>query len=339
MDETANKQEKKKRTMNARTRKNIVLWLVIIAVVLGSSAIISIGSGKISHLLGIGPSFPDAYPYIGVLYVEGEITSGQTDTFGLPAGYQHQWTLDTIDDLIADDNNKALLIFVNSPGGGVYESDELYLKLKEYKETTGRPVYSAMGSMAASGGYYISAAADKIIANRNTWTGSIGVTIGTFYDISGFLEKNGINTITITSGANKAMGSMTQPMTEEQQQIFQALVDECYEQFTGIVADGRNMDIAKVKKLADGRIYTAKQALDLGLVDAIGTREEAIADLKKSFDLEDCDVVDITYENNNIFGKFLYTMIPDLPAGDASAILKFVQRNENSPVNYMFKWQ
>lgn len=110
-----------------------------------------------------------------------------------------------------------MILFVNSPGGGVYESDELYLKIKEYQEQTECPVYAVMGSMAASGGYYISAPADKIVANRNTWTGSIGVTIGTLYDISGLLEQYGVKTETITAGRNKAMGSSVEPMTEEQE--------------------------------------------------------------------------------------------------------------------------
>ena len=87
-----------------------------------------------------------------------------------------------------DDRNKGMILYVNTPGGSVYASDELYLKIKDYQETTGRPVYSSMQSQATSGGYYISAPCDKIIANRNCWTGSIGVTMGTFIDISGLLS-------------------------------------------------------------------------------------------------------------------------------------------------------
>ena len=148
--------------------------------------------------------------------------------------------------------------------------------------------------MAASGGYYISAPCDKIIANRNCWTGSIGVTLGTMYDISELLDNLGIKTNTITSGANKAMGSNVEPMTSEQRAIFQSMVDEAYEQFVGIVAEGRDMKISKVKKLADGRIYTAKQALDNGLIDQIGTFEEAAADMKKTYALGDCAVESFT---------------------------------------------
>ena len=133
-----------------------------------------------------------------------------------------------------------------------------------------------MQSQATSGGYYISASCDKIIANRNCWTGSIGVTMGTLMDISELLENLGIKTNTITSGANKAMGSSYEAMTEEQREIFQSLIDEAYDQFVGIVADGRDMSEKEVRKIADGRIYTAKQALDNGLIDAIGTMEDAV---------------------------------------------------------------
>ncbi len=196
--------------------------------------------------------------------------------------------------MIADDENKGMILYVDTPGGSVFASDELYFKIKEYQEKTERPVYASMQSMAASGGYYISAPCDKIIANRNCWTGSIGVTLGTMYDISELLDNLGIKTNTITSGANKAMGSNVEPMTSEQRAIFQSMVDEAYEQFVGIVAEGRDMKISKVKKLADGRIYTAKQALDNGLIDQIGTFEEAAADMKKTYALGDCAVESFT---------------------------------------------
>lgn len=127
--------------------------------------------------------------FIAQISVEGTIQSYNQDAFGFAYGYQHQWTLDLIDDLIESDNNKGLIVWVDSPGGTIYDSDELYLAILKYKEETQRPVYAVMGSMAASGGYYISAPADKIIANRNTWTGSIGVTLGTFIDVSDLLKN------------------------------------------------------------------------------------------------------------------------------------------------------
>ena len=228
------------------------------------------------------------YDYIGTIYIEGTISEDAGGT------YNHQYLLNAIDAMIVDDENKGMILYVDTPGGSVFASDELYFKIREYQEKTERPVYASMQSMAASGGYYISAPCDKIIANRNCWTGSIGVTLGTMYDISELLDNLGIKTNTITSGANKAMGSSVEPMTSEQRAIFQSMVDEAYEQFVGIVAEGRDMKLSKVKKLADGRIYTAKQALDNGLIDQIGTFEEAAEDMKKTYELENCAVESFT---------------------------------------------
>lgn len=118
------------------------------------------------------------HDYIGTIYIEGTISEDADGT------YNHQYLLNAIDAMIADDENKGMILYVDTPGGSVFASDELYFKIKEYQEKTERPVYASMQSMAASGGYYISAPCDKIIANRNCWTGSIGVTLGTMYDIS-----------------------------------------------------------------------------------------------------------------------------------------------------------
>ena len=230
------------------------------------------------------------HDYIGTLYIEDTI-----DEYGSGL-YNHQYLLNAIDAMIDDEENKGMILYINTPGGSVYASDELYLKIKEYQETTGRPVYSSMQSQATSGGYYISASCDKIIANRNCWTGSIGVTMGTFIDVSDLLNNLGVKTTTITAGSNKAMGSNVDPMTEEQKEIFQSLVDESYDQFVGIISEGRKMTIEEVESLADGRIYTAKQALDNGLIDKIGTYEEAVADMMKTYNLENIAIEDFQSE-------------------------------------------
>ena len=275
--------------------------------------------------------------YIATVYFEGTIASGNADSWGNPAGYQHRWTLWEIDRLIGDSNNKGLVLYIDSPGGGVYECDELYFKIMEYQDKTKNPVYSSMASMAASGGYYISAPADKIIANRNCWTGSIGVTIGTLIDISGFLENHGIKTTTIASGPNKAMGSYFDPVSDEQEGIFQALVNEAYDQFTGIVAEGRNMDIDKVREISDGRIYTAAQALDNGLIDAIGTYDEALLDMKAEYDLHGCEVVEVRYKYRSFLSNMLGSAIPQNTgaASDAAAILKLLEKQSKAPVSYL----
>ncbi|MBK5246515.1 MAG: signal peptide peptidase SppA, partial [Peptostreptococcaceae bacterium] len=246
-------------------------------------------------------------------------------------------TLNEIDKLISDKNNKGLILYVNSPGGGVYESDELYLKVKEYQQTTERPVYAYFGSMAASGGYYVSASADKIIANRNCWTGSIGVTIGTLFDFSQLLENYGVKSQTITSGPNKAMGSNYDELTPEQLAIFQGLIDEAYAQFTGIVAEGRGLDIDTVKKIADGRIYTANQALDNGLIDKIASFDDAKTDMVLEYGLENCEIVDLEYTNNSFFGTLFGKLnIKSIKqTSDLNVLMKIVEDNNSFPVSYM----
>ncbi|MCR4733522.1 MAG: signal peptide peptidase SppA [Treponema sp.] len=195
--------------------------------------------------------------------------------------YNQKWLLETIEKLTEDKQNAALIIYIDSPGGSVYEADEVYLALLNYKEKTKRPLYAYFSSLAASGGYYIACAADKIIANRNTITGSIGVIAGRFVDLTEPLKKYGIKAETIHAGKNKTMGSVTEPVTEEQRAIMQSIADECYVQFTEIVAESRKLEIEKVRQLADGRIYTASQAKKLGLVDEIASYDEAVKILKE----------------------------------------------------------
>ena len=285
-----------------------------------------------------GDTLSYSTPYIGVLSVNGTIQGDSNDAFGTQS-YHHSWTIKKVKELKNDKNNRALVIKVNTPGGGVYESDELYLAIKDYKESTGRPVYSYMMSQATSGGYYISAPCDKIYANRNCWTGSIGVTIGTLYDISGLLKKYGVKTVTITSGKNKAMGSSTDEMTDEQREIFQSLVDEAYDQFVGIVSEGRGISEKEVRKIADGRVYTAKQAKEIGLVDEVATYEEALNDMKKRFELESCNVNNIEYqEDDSILGRLLRSMnsLADSRADSELDSLKaLMDRNGKFTVAYL----
>ena len=212
--------------------------------------------------------------FIAKIKIEGTIEK-ENET------YNQKWLLETIEKLTDNKTNAGIILYISSPGGGVYESDEVYTALKKYKEKTNRPVYAYFASLAASGGYYIGCSADKIIANRNTITGSIGVIAGQFIDLTEPMEKYGIKAEIIHAGKNKTMGSVTEKVTDEQRAIMQSLADECYEQFTSIVAESRKMEISKVKELADGRIYTAKQAKENGLIDEIATFDEAVEIFKE----------------------------------------------------------
>ncbi|MCL1983564.1 MAG: signal peptide peptidase SppA [Clostridiales bacterium] len=324
------KKEKKEKNHSLRNSLLVLAGIVLVLALIGVSCSSIMQSGDVEVKL------PND-KYIATLYFEGTIARGNADTWGNPYGYQHSWTLGEIDRLIGDTNNRGLILFVDSPGGGVYECDELYFKIKKYKEKTGNPVYSSMASMAASGGYYISAPADKIFANRNCWTGSIGVTIGTMIDISGLLENYGVKTTTIASGKNKSMGSYFDPLTDEQEGILQSLVDEAYDQFAGIVAEGRGLDIEEVRKIADGRIYTAAQALDLGLVDVIGTYDDAVADMQGQHDLLGCKVVDIRYKYRSFISNILGSAMQRSAgaSSDAAAIMALLDKQNKAPVSYL----
>ena len=223
---------------------------------------------SVEDAIDLGGSYqfdPPSGNYIAIVRVEGTIQEQtESSAFETSSGYQHDSTMNYIDELMDDENNKGILLYVDSPGGTVYESEELYLKLKEYKEKTKRPIWDYMAHYAASGGYMVSMASDKIYANSNTTTGSIGV-IMSGYDMSGLYEKLGIRYVSITSGANKDSSKFT----DEQIAIYQDQINEYYEKFVGIVADGRNMSEDAVKQLADGRTYTAKQAKENGLIDEI----------------------------------------------------------------------
>lgn len=200
-----------------------------------------------------------------VINVEGTIQSGAT----------HDATVSYIKQLTKDEGNKGILLYMNTGGGSVYESDEVYRSLLEYKQETKRPVWAYMGPTCASGGYYICMAADNVVANYNTTTGSIGVYI-MLMDTSGMYESFGVKTILIKAGENKAMGADGVPVTEEHEQIFQSLVDESYNQFVSLVAKGRKMEDKEVRKLADGRPYTAQQALNNGLVDEVNSWDDVL---------------------------------------------------------------
>lgn len=225
---------------------------------------------------------PTTEDFVAIVPIEGTIqaSSPESGLYGTTATYNHDMLMEYVNLLIENDHNKGIVLRLNTPGGTVYEADELYMKLMEYKEKTGRPILAYMESQCCSGGVYLAAAADEQYANRITTTGSIGVIMST-YDMSGLYEKLGIKEVNIVSSKNKDMGSAGKPMSAEQKAIYQSFVDEYYERFVDIVATGRNMSVEDVKKLADGRIYTASQAVENGLIDGIKSSEEFDAYVKE----------------------------------------------------------
>jgi len=175
---------------------------------------------------------------------------------------------------------RAVVIRIDSPGGGVAASQEIYEAIKKFRAESKKKVVMSMGSVAASGGYYVACAADKIFANPGTITGSIGV-IAEWYNYGDLLRWAKLESVVIKSGAFKDAGSGTRPLTEEEKAYFQNLISNMYNQFVSAVAGSRKMKEADVRKLADGRVYTGQEAKSDGLVDEIGTYQDAITEAAK----------------------------------------------------------
>ncbi len=247
------------------------------------------------------------------LTLDGAIIAQTSNGFGGKA-YDHSFFLKQLDLVKADDTIKAIIFVVNTPGGGVFESAEIRRKVLEIQEL-GVPIYVSMQSIAASGGYYISASADKIYATNETWTGSIG-TIMKMMNYKELMDKHGVHMNTFASGDYKNMGSSTAEMTAGERKIFQSLIDESYQTFVDIIVEGRGMSEVEVKKIGDGRIYTAKQALSNGLIDKIAYKEEVLADLRKDYGLEDSEVFAYTKPSLNAFAD-LFSKFEHLPSGSS----------------------
>ncbi|MFC2662923.1 MAG: signal peptide peptidase SppA [Eubacterium sp.] len=268
-----------------KNRKWVVLAIILIIALIVMAVMIF--TGDLGHGVKTGENQVTLYgsdtlkqssPYIGELHIEGEIAQSQSAT----TSYDQTWLLARIKEMKNDSNNRGILLYVDTPGGSSYATDEMYTALKDYEKTTKRPVYAYIASEGASGGYYISCAAKRIIMNRDGWAGSIGVTSGTIYDLTGLMKKLGIKANTIHAGKNKTMGSYTEKLTSQQKRILQGLIDDAYNRFVGIVADSRGMTKEKARKIADGRVYTANQSKSLDLIDDIGSFESAKAQMRNN---------------------------------------------------------
>ena len=179
---------------------------------------------------------------------------------------------ETVTKLADDESVKALIVAINSPGGSVAGGEALHDAIAHVADK--KPVVAVMGGTAASAGYMVAVPAARIFAREATLTGSIGVLLETG-EVSGLLKSIGVNAEAITSGPLKDQPSFTKPLSPEGREVLQGLVLDMYDQFVGMVAGGRHMDPARVRELADGRAYTGRQALKLGLVDAIGGEQDA----------------------------------------------------------------
>lgn len=271
---------------------------------------------------------------IAVLDIEGTIVDQEVSPLAT-VGYNHQKLLGDLEAMKTDDTIKAIILRINSPGGGVYESAELTDKIEEVKEARDIPVYTVMENMAASGGYYIAAHSEKIFAQTETITGSIGVIMQGF-NVSELLDKLGIEDMTIKSGDLKDLGSITRESTSEELAVLQELVDNMYERFVDTVESGRDLSREEIYALADGRIYDGEQALENGLVDELGYFDNALLDLRNTHSLENAQVISFQRNDldwfNNFFVNFKGLMpkqnlaLPDISTHEEAPQFMYVYR-------------
>ncbi len=224
---------------------------VVAAVMIGISLIIMLGA-KISEF-----EFGEK---VGIIEISGVITDSQN-------------IIQNLKRFREDDSVKAIVLRIDSPGGGVGPSQEIFREVQ--KTVIKKKVVASMGAIATSGGYYVAAGADEIVANPGTITGSIGVVMG-FTNFQDLLQKIGLVPVVIKSGEYKDIGSPVREMKKEERKILEDFAKKIHRQFIMAIVEGRKMDLSKVEPLADGRIFTGEESKGLGLVDRLGNLEDAI---------------------------------------------------------------
>ncbi|HSA60635.1 MAG TPA: signal peptide peptidase SppA [Nitrospiraceae bacterium] len=222
--------------------------------------------GALGLLFLLNVFFPDldlsTEDRIALIRVEGVILDSQT-------------TVGELKRFSENPSVKAIVLRIDSPGGGVVPSQEIHDAVKRVRTKSNKAVIASMGSVAASGGYYIAAATDRIVANPGTLTGSIGVIMETA-NVEGLLQKIGVEGVVIKSGKYKDVGSPLRKMSEEERGLLQSVMDDVHKQFIEAVAEGRAIELTDAQALADGRIFTGRQAKEARLVDELGDLEDAI---------------------------------------------------------------
>ena len=231
-------------------------WKRVVWIVLGGVILFGIGKSLLPEMLLAGKEG------VAIVRVEGPILDS----------YQ---TVEELKNFAEDPLVKAIVVRIDSPGGGVAPSQEIYNAVKRVRKEKNKTVIASMGTVAASGGYYIAVATDRILANPGTLTGSIGV-IMQLANFQELLEKIGVKNVVVKSGKFKDIGSPFRPMQDEDRQLLQLVMDDVHRQFIDAVAEGRSLDLAEVEQLADGRVFTGQQAKSILLVDDIGDLHDAI---------------------------------------------------------------
>jgi len=250
-------------------RRSTIILLVVLIGLPALACLVSIGV-SVALVRGEAPSLATGQA-VAVIYAEGIITSGSSGSMSSSSGVTPARIKADLRRAAADPSVKAVVIRVNSPGGSVVASNEIHKMIKDFE----KPIVFSFGEVAASGGYYIACAGKWIVANPDTLTGSIGV-ISELLNADELMKKIGVQVVVIKSGANKDIGSSFRPMTDEEKKLWQTIIDQAFDGFAQIVAQGRNLPEDRVRQIGDGRIYNGRQAKELGLVDQLGYLEDAI---------------------------------------------------------------
>lgn len=234
-----------------------------------------------------------------------------------------------------DESVKAVILEIDSPGGAVVPTDQMHENIEEFKEETGKPVVVSMGQTAASGGYYISTAADRIVANKSTLTGSLGV-IFEYLNFTEAAEKYGIQQEVVKSGPFKDIGSSTREPTKEELEILQSYVDESYDGFVKVIVEGRGLPEEEVRDLADGRVYSGTQAESLGLVDDLGGLERAAEIADDLAGLDDATAVRYQRRSSGISELLQSRLTPSKP--EALQVLEAAGLSPTTPeLQYLYR--
>jgi protease-4 len=276
---------------------------------------------------------------VAILAIEGTLVDEKSGAFLQPQENPLSLFVQELDTAADDDSVKALVLRVNSPGGTVTSSDIMYDALVRFREKTHKPVIVSIQEVGASGAYYLSCGADKIMANPTSVVGSIGVIFETF-DVVGTMDKIGVQPDTIKSAELKDMGSPFKHMTDHERQVMQALVNEYFARFKGVVTSNRHItDPDTLKLVTDGRVFSGEDALKLGLIDQVGRLNDAIDLAKKMSNSSDASV--IMYRRAYGYAGTIYadTSVPPPSASSSQMTLRLPMDQSFIPMGFYYLWQ
>jgi protease-4 len=272
---------------------------------------------------------------IAIIDVDGLLINARTSSLFGDGENPVSIFREKLDEAASDCHVKAVVLRINSPGGAVTASDIMYQDLVHFRRDTHKPVVACMMDVAASGAYYLAMGCDKVYAHPTTVTGSIGV-IMSLYNATGLFEKIGVCSNPIKSGPNKDLGNPARPMTPEEHAILQGMVMSFYDQFVHIVVKGRGLSEERVRALADGRVYTGLDAKQLGLVDAVGYLEDAIADARALAGIDDATL--IAYDRGAGYRGSIYAGMPHIPS-QVNVKLDVPGLTKGASAAFMYVWE